>query len=131
MQYLRHARSGTVKTVTASECTDASAPRAIHAATCESLAASSSDLGLAAVLNGEIVDLSGAPPPPSSTPKTTTSDSTGLYVVIAVLAALLVITAVVAAVCVMKAKANKPVATGTQAKGGKSSVEMSSSSAGP
>ena len=61
MSILRHAATGAITQVDASMCTDATAPRAIHAATCDELAATND-----AVLSWlAALDAASAPPSPA------------------------------------------------------------------
>ena len=105
LHYLRHAGSGTTRSVTASDCTDASASRPILAASCQSLAADATDISLAAVLNG-VPNGEAAVNNPTSPDNT--EDNMGLYVSIGVLAgALAIAIAVIAWYMVSKKHATK------------------------
>jgi hypothetical protein len=76
MTHLRHASTGSVRQITASMCTDASAPREVRAATCEALATTNDAvLGWLSALDGF---RSPPPPPPASS-----SDAALIAVIIA------------------------------------------------
>ena len=127
---LRHAATGTIRSVKPSECADVSAPHPTRAPTCESLGAANPmdvalQAGLQAVMTRELVTSppppsqspsppSPSPPPPSPkrlSPLDTKDDNAGLYVAIAALGCLTVIGVASTAVSYlyMKKKANMKV----------------------
>ena len=127
---LRHAATGTIRSVQPSECADVSAPHHTRAPTCESLGAANPmdvalQAGLQAVMTRELVTTppsqspsppSPSPPPPSPkrlSPSDTKDDNAGLYVAIAALGCLTVIGVASTAVSYlyMKKKANMKVPT--------------------
>ena len=127
---LRHAATGTIRSVKPSECADVSAPHPTRAPTCESLGAANPmdvalQAGLQAVMTRELVTTppsqspsppSPSPPPPSPkrlSPSDTKDDNAGLYVAIAALGCLTVIGVASTAVSYlyMKKKANMKVPT--------------------
>jgi len=127
---LRHAATGTIRSVQPSECADVSAPHPTRAPTCESLGAANPmdvalQAGLQAVMTRELVTTppsqspsppSPSPPPPSPkrlSPSDTKDDNAGLYVAIAALGCLTVIGVASTAVSYlyMKKKANMKVPT--------------------
>ena len=88
LHYLRHAATGTTNVVTAADCTNPNAALAVHAATCESLAAGTSDVGLTSLLNGvrDGAVITAASPSSPSPPAAAETSNTGLLVLVVILA---------------------------------------------
>ena len=74
--------------VTAADCTNPNAALAVHAATCESLAAGTSDVGLTSLLNGvrDGAVITAASPSSPSPPAAAETSNTGLLVLVVILA---------------------------------------------